>query len=244
VRFLDYARAVLRNDELADPEDRHGYRRSMREVFHRRGLCPRSLVPCAENDKACGLHLPAPPRLRVFHDVSVAARCRTAAYHLVHDNRDCLDIAWQQDFVIADVYECSQRDDAGERLPRRVVIEYVWREAVTLEGERFGRLAGESVDLLCGGTLVFDDRNNLLWWAAKPGSDRPEGAARRAELLDYLASIVAERRLTLADEATGGPLVGRPAAVVARRVGRTLRLETTFHLCGVDSEGEEWTTSF
>jgi hypothetical protein len=125
-----------------------------------------------------------------------------------------------------------------------VVIEYLWREEVKLEEERFGNLQGETVHLLCGGTVVFDDRSNLLWWTAKRGRGSEEGEARRAELLDYLAWTVAERRLTLTEDPEGGFLNPHPAAVVARRVGGALRLETAPHLCGAVEEEEEWTTSF
>ena len=39
IAFLDYARAVLRNDILTNPVDEEGYRQDMLEAFHRRGLC-------------------------------------------------------------------------------------------------------------------------------------------------------------------------------------------------------------
>ncbi len=238
VRLLDYAWAVLRNEEINDPEDRHGYRNLIREVFHKRGLCS----PTCDG-KNCLLSPAEPPRLPIFHDITEAARSRTAAYHLIHDNRDKLQIPKERDFVVVDLYDCDQLNSASERLPRRVVIEYVWREDVKLDGEQFGRWQGETVNLLCGGTLVFDGRSNLRWWTAKPGGDSPEGKARRVELLEHLARIVAERRLTLAEETEGGALAGQPA-VAARRVDGILRLETGLHLCGGAEEGEQWTTSF
>ncbi|MEA2562464.1 MAG: hypothetical protein QOH06_3968 [Acidobacteriota bacterium] len=241
VRFLDYARAVLRNDEITNPEDRQGYRKIIREVFHQRGLCPGS---CDEDAGDCLLSLAKPPRLTVFYDLAEASRSRSAAYHLVHDNRELLGIPPERDFVIIDLYDCNRMRPGAERLPRQIIIEYLWREDVKLEEERFGRLQGETVHLLCGGTLVFDDRNNLRWWTAKHGRGNPEGEKRRAELLDHIASIVGNRRLTLADDSEGGMLTGHPAAVVARRVGGALRLETAPHLCGGVEEDEEWTTSF
>lgn len=184
VRFLDYARAVLRNDEISDPEDRHGYRKLVREVFHRRGLCPHS---CGEEARDCWLSPAKPPRLTLSHDLDEASRSRTAAYYLVHDNRELLDIPPEQDFVIADLYDCNKRRPGAERLPRQIVIEYTWREEVKLEEARFGSRQGETVHLLCGGTLVFDDRNNLLWWTAKRGRGTREGEERLAELLDHIA---------------------------------------------------------
>lgn len=242
VRFLDYARAVLRNDELGDPEDRHGYRKVIREVFHKRGLCPRPPATC--DAETCVLNSAEPPRLTIFYDLGEAARSRAAAYHLVHDNRKLLGIPPEQDFVVTDLYDCNKFGPSAQRLPRQVVLEYLWREEVKLEEARFGPLRGETVHLLCGGTLLFDDRSNLLWWTAKPGRGSDEGERRRGELLDHLASIVAERRLTLADDPEGGVLTGYPAAVVAHRVGGALRLETGPHLSLEHEEEEEWPTSF
>jgi hypothetical protein len=245
VRFLDYARAVLRVDELNDPEDPHDYRKLIRQVFHKRGLCPHPFETCEADPKNCALSLEDAPRLDVFHDLAQASRSRTAAYQLVNDNRKRLGIPYGQDFVIADVYDCNKLDYTARRLPRHVVIEYVWREDVKLDEPRFGRLRGETVHLLCGGTLLFDDRGNLLWWTAKRGRGTEEGERRRAELLDHIAQVVASRRLTLADEPVDGGLTGHTGAVVAHRVDGALRLETAPHLCGDAEEREdEWTTSF
>ncbi|HWM92272.1 MAG TPA: hypothetical protein VN493_16015 [Thermoanaerobaculia bacterium] len=222
VRFLDYARAVLRNDEIQDPEDRHGYRKLMSKVFHERGFCPRGCE--SYRAKGCLLSPPKAPRLDIFHDIAEASRSRTAAYHLVHDNRKQLGIPPERDFVITDLYDSDKTAPGAERMPRQVVIEYLWREDVKLEEERFGSLQGEMVHLLCGGTLVFEDRGNLRWWTAKPGSGSPEGEQRRTELLDYIAWLVKQGRIGSKDDT--------PAAVVAHRAGGALHLETSLRLCG------------
>jgi hypothetical protein len=245
VRFLDYARAMLRVDELNDPDDPHKYRRILREVFHLRGLCPRPIEQCTADPESCALTLERPPRLDVFHDLGEASRSRTAAYRLVNDNRKQFGIPYGQDFVIADIYDSNKLDYTAQRLPRQVVIQYLWREDVKLDEPRFGGLQGQTVKLLCGGTLVFDDRSNLLWWTAKPGRGTEQGDQRHEELRDHVAWIVAGRRLTLAEEPVDGGLTGRMEAVVAHREGNVLRLETALHLCGdAAEEEEEWTTSF
>jgi len=245
VRFLDYARAMLRVDELNDPDDPHEYRRILREVFHARGLCPHPIEQCAADPESCALNLEKAPRLDVFHDLGEASRSRTAAYRLVNDNRKQFGIPYGQDFVIADIYDSNKLDYTAQRLPRQVVIQYLWREDVKLDEPRFGGLQGQKVQLLCGGTLVFDDRGNLLWWTAKPGRGTEEGDQRHKELRDHVAWIVAGRRLTLAEEPVDGGLTGRTEAVVAHREGDVLRLETALHLCGdAAEEEEEWTTSF
>jgi hypothetical protein len=37
-------------------------------------------------------------------------------------------------------------------------------------GERFGQWNGKTFNLVCGATLVFDRRGNLLAWSRKPGA--------------------------------------------------------------------------
>ncbi|HLX09836.1 MAG TPA: hypothetical protein VKY89_18415 [Thermoanaerobaculia bacterium] len=258
VRFLDYARAMLRVDELNDPEDPHAFRKLIRQVLHLRGLCPQEIEQCEAAPKSCALTVEEAPKLHVFHDLVEASRSRTAAYRLVNDNRDLFGIPDEQDFSIADVYECNKLDYSAKRLPRHLVIQYLWREDVKLDEARFGSLRGETVHMLCGGTLVFDDRSNLLWWTAKWGrgtanqdkmSDRAkcraeQGEKRRQELLEHIAGIVASRRLTLAEEPVDGGLTGRTEAVVAHREGNALLLESALHLCGGGERDEEWTTSF
>ena len=53
------------------------------------------------------------------------------------------------------------------------MIEYLWREESELEGSKFGKLEGETVELLCGGTLVIDELGNVISFFRKPGVDSP-----------------------------------------------------------------------
>lgn len=244
VRFVDYARAVLRSDELSDPADPHGYRPLMSRVFHERGLCDRPYECCVEEPEGCALTPPRLPTLSAYVDAAELARSRIAAYHFLHDNRRALGIPPEQDFVVTDLYDTSKYGRGIERLPRNLVVQYLWREAVALDGPRFGRFQGESVELLCGGTLVFDDRGNLLSRAVKPGRGTEQGERRRFELLDHVARQVERRRITLAEDPEAAILSGRTAPVVAQRVGGALRLERAPHLCGGEDEEEAWTASF
>ena len=99
---------------------------------------------------------------------------RTAAYYFLNDNRNALHIPLNQDFVVSDLYDNRKNDLRAQRLPRQIVVEYTWQEEVELKddpaaGLEFGQFGGKKVHLYCGGTLVFDDRGNLLSWSRKHG---------------------------------------------------------------------------
>jgi hypothetical protein len=141
---------------------------------------------------------------------------------------------------VADLYDTSKETRvAGERyrLPREIIVDYVWREDVPLQGRQFGRLTGKKVSMLCGGTLVFDSRGNVLSFVRKPGTgpvtsgqDQEIGERRRERLLAYVAGLVRRGRIRLADEHEAEDLEDVTSAVVARQVGSTLRLEVPPHL--------------
>jgi hypothetical protein len=196
IQFLDYAQAVLRNDLLTNPVDRRGFRPLMLDVFHRRGLCDCTYQPEMAD-------LPAACRFReVLQEINLDIRCfdidsvsrsHTAAYYFLNENRKKLFIPPHQDFVIADLYETNKFGAAAERLPRELVIVYTWQEQVGLkDGENdliFGEWNGRSVNMICGGTLVFDGRGNLKSWFHKPGTEHltiaeEQDIRRRKDLLD------------------------------------------------------------
>lgn len=223
IQFIDYARAVLRANELAYPRDTLGYHKIVREVFENRGLT--ELDP-----------LPAPYSIRLIwkYDISSIASSHTAAYHFLNDNRGHLDIPLHQDIEVADVYYTDKVVGGNKKLPREIILEYVWKEDATLEGERFGRFQGQIIPLLCGGTLVFDARGNILCWSKKGGTQKgeveQEGQRRREKLLDYVEKLIQAGVIGLTDgEVSDGLGIYQPA-VVARRVNGALHLEMTPHL--------------
>jgi len=228
VRSLDYARAVLRNLEITDPEDRHAYRDLVRDVFHRRGLCDRDGETC--DPRSCALTPPPPPRPTHFHPIDRLSRSPAAAYRFLHDNRDDFEIPADQDLEIVGLYEAAKYGPAARRLPRQVVVEYLWRERMKLEGARFGSLDGERTSLPCGGTVVFDENGNLLSWFHKPGLGSAEGEARRGELLDYLASQIEAQNVQGSEAAAALGGEGSPVSAQTDSSG-ALRFETAPHLC-------------
>ncbi len=192
VQFDDYVRAVLRADEIVDPLDEYGYRAAMETIFKKRGFN----LDVDDSPERLGLYA---------YDIDRLSRSKTDAYHFINENRRQLCIPMEQDISVVDLYRTAKTVMGGGKLPREIVIQYMWREDVELKGTKFGALEGEYVPLLCGGTLVFDSRGNVLSWQRKPGSGKMEtgvrlrghckeeqekGIQRRDLLLNYLQDLV------------------------------------------------------
>jgi hypothetical protein len=98
------------------------------------------------------------------------------AYYFLSDNRKLLLLPPYQEIRVVDLYGNNKFSAAAERLPREVVLEYAWQEEVILANDLknnldFSQWNGKSTNLDCGGTLVFDDRGNLMSWFRKPGTN-------------------------------------------------------------------------
>ena len=217
VTFRDYALAVVRTEQVANPTDPEGYRAMMLDVFVRRGIL-------TKKDRS-ELSRPARvfwrPALDVSHPIESIAASRGGAYRFLDDNRAKLFIPFAADLVVSEVVRARKRAIDGRALPDQIVVQYTWREEVVLDGKRFGRFAGERTSMLCGATMVLDENGNQIHWSRKPGStvlgDRPDqaeeqraGARRRTELLDAIAARVAA--------GTVGELIGSELGLVGRAV--------------------------
>jgi hypothetical protein len=208
IQYADYARAVLRADELAYPTDHKGYRAIARAVFGD-GEGGRKIL------KLHAEHELFPSDFRGL-DITRIAGSITAAYRFIHDNRETLHIPPYQDLIVADLYDTKKSLPGARRLPREIVIEYLWSEDIELAGRQFGPLNGKFFPLWCGGTLVFDSIGNVLSWAYKPGVqwwsrswplDRQQGEERAAELRYYLAYLVERGLIGRAQAPRGGGIV-------------------------------------
>jgi hypothetical protein len=259
VQFADYARAVLKNFMLyeeRDSDNGKAYRNLIYDVFHRRRICRHDAAQCRADPRQCAVEPGKTPRMEIIHDINRIARSRAAAYYFLNDNRRQLHIPLQQDFEVVDLYDTAKYGAAAVRLPREIVVEYVWREEVPLEDARFGRLQGTHAELLCGGTLVLDGRGNVLAWENKPGFtgdyDLQAGRQRRDALLEHVAR---QTRYGI----TGEPETAVPGPwsppVVATIDDGLLRLEippplrNPLHTTAADDEPNPWrdlpwTTSF
>lgn len=261
VTFADYAEAVLRNEQIVNPTDPDGYRTMMIGVFVERGILGK--------ERAAELKKPAPVFQRldmaVFHDPQKIAASRANAYRFLDDNRRELLIPYAADVVVTDLAEARKLTITGSRQPRQVLLQYMWREDVVLNGERFGRFAGQTASLLCGGTLALDADGNKLAWARKPGTlplvggpkkrraemvEARAGLDRQAAFLDALAARIAAGRIGgAAPGGAAGLLEKAVAPVTARSVDGTLRFELSPHIGIRSDEHEElgerpWSISF
>ena len=257
VTFRDYALAVLRAEQVANPTDPEGYRALMLDCFIARGIL-------TEADKAELLE-PAPvfkrPALDVFHPVDFIAASRGGAYRFLDDNRAKLLIPFNADLVVTEIVRASKLTRDGRSLPDQIVVQYVWREELLLEGERFGRFAGERTTMLCGATMVLDQNGNQIHWSRKPSSgsvgtnavavaEQAAGAKRRAELLETIAARVESGMI---GEAIGGELglIERASPPFGtRKVDGTIRFELAPHFsirgdAENDNTGDrQWQISF
>jgi hypothetical protein len=210
VTFRDYALAVLRAAQVTDPTDPSGYRELMLDCFIKRGVLKEAdrkplMAPAAVFTR---------PDLDVYHSVDSIAASRGGAYRFLDDNRAKLRIPLNADLIVPEIVRASKRTRDGLRQPDQIIVQYLWREEVLLEGARFGQFAGERTTMLCGATLVLDQSGNQIHWARQPGSasvgdskaaltEQADGVRRRKELLDTVAARIAAGTI---GETIGGEL--------------------------------------
>ena len=185
VTFRDYALAVLRVRAGRQPDRPDRLSRADARLLHQ------ARHPLQKPTRT-ELLAPAPvfkrPPLDVFHPIDAIAASRGGAYRFLDDNRAKLLIPLNADIVVTEIVRASKLTRDGRSLPEQIIVQYIWREEVLLEGERFGRFAGERTTMLCGATMVLDQNGNQIHWARKPGSASvgnsdaaADGAGRRRE---------------------------------------------------------------
>lgn len=218
IQFTDYLDALVRADEIEYPADEFGYRKVIRTAFNYRGI--------RELDQL--LPLLDPAELNWKYELHSIATSRAAAYHFLHDNRCCLDIPENQDFEIADLYYTTKTAGLNRKLPREIVVEYVWRESFTLEGTDFGKLKNRRIPLLCGGTLVFDELGNILYRCRKAGTStyctpdvKQKGEERVKELVGYIKMIFDKWGENCAERLLDGANKGSLGFVPPRKISAT-----------------------
>jgi len=234
VQFSDYAQAVLQANHVVDPVDADGYRKLMRTCFRKKEIaCP------AEGEEQGQIYFYA-------YDIERVSRSRTDAYRFLNENRRQLCIPAEQDITVVDLYQTDKTVMGERKLPREVVLQYGWREDVELTGSNLGRLAGTTASLLCGGTLVFDGRGNVLSWIRKPGAgkqeksrtrrrrycdeERAKGEQRQKELGKYIKSRVEQGYVGLVERDRPEEIDARPPVMASRREDGTVHMEVTPHL--------------
>lgn len=256
VTFEDYALAMLRADEIVAPSDPHDHRKMMLDVFIARGLIGEGDRDRLAADKDTFTRID----YDVAHPVEAIASSRAYAYRFLNDNRRSLLIPRHADLVLPEVTTAQKFARDGSRLPRQVLVQYIWREDVTLNGPQFGAFDGEHTEILCGGTLALDENGNILSWARKPGigaqigdsqpakEDLARGEKRREEFLSNLARQIAAGRIRNPVGGDIGLLEKSVAPLTSRSgPGGSLRFQLSPHI-GLDDhdddgEGSSWQIS-
>lgn len=256
VTFRDYALAVLRWEQISNPTDPNGYLPMMLEIFIKRGI----LKSRDRTDFLKTQYVFERPDWKVFHSVESIFSSSAAAYRFLDDNREQMFIPAHQDVTVVDLYDAHKMTREGSRLPRQIVLEYLWREDVVLAGQEFAELEGSTAELLCGGTLVFDETGNVLAWARKPGTEgrgrgdqwKQElklGQRRRQEFLQTVARLIQAGDIGAAIGSGQGLLGSRIPPIGLREENGKLRFQMSPHmsLSGDDQElfqgGKKWEIS-
>jgi hypothetical protein len=121
--FTDYARAILRADMHAHPDDPSGYRRLLQEEFERRGVCP----PGAIDPDA------AEPLRPMKVDVDELIESDWAAYQFVDAHREELGLGRDRKvpfrlFPRRDVMRTYFIGNRERELRREVVLQFTWEQ--------------------------------------------------------------------------------------------------------------------
>ena len=256
VTFRDYAFAVLRSEQVANPTDPQDYRKLIIEVFVKREVLTKQDADELTKPSVVFTR----PALDVFHSIEAIAASRGGAYRFLDDNRAKLLIPPNVDVEVAEILRASKYARDGRLLPEQIVLQYIWREELALDGDRFGRFAGARTTMLCGATMVLDQDGNLIHWVRKPGSaylgdskaaeaETAEGMRRRTELLDTIAVRVAAGMI---GETIGGELgllerASPPFGV--EEIDGTIRFTRAPHFsiddkADDDTGGRQWQISF
>ncbi|QSX74006.1 hypothetical protein HIV01_012340 [Lysobacter arenosi] len=206
LRYDEYARAVLRAQEVAYPYDVMGIRKKLRELFDARGIA----LPTEEADVRAQVQYALRGR-----NIAEEASTPADAYRFLDRHRDLFRIPYAANLSVTSVYRTNKQTKSGYRPPKEHVIEFTWSEDVKLSGARFHGLNGTFLPLWCGGTLVFDANGNYLHAALVPSTPQ-----RIRELKDYAAYLVQSGNLAIADAMAG---IGAPSiggAAVSATVDR------------------------
>jgi hypothetical protein len=197
VSYEDYARAILRADEVAYPLDPRDYRGMIRTILEKRKII-------GKGKKARkGVYEPCNARFHEY-DIDALSATPTNAYQFIDENREELGIPRTVNFEVTNLYRTRKISSDRYYPPREVVLEFVWSEEVPLRGGTYGDLSGSSMPLWCGGTLVFDSNGNILHYVLKPATD-----ARAKRLKEYIAYLVAHQMLGLDEDEEGMGAAGR-----------------------------------
>ena len=208
LRYGEYARAVLRAQEVAYPLDEQGIRKFLVNAFRRRGIKTQREDP---NKRAKIQHA-----LRTI-DAADVAGTPADAYRFLDRHRKLFGIPYDANISVCGVYRTQKHSKSGYRPPREHIIEFTWNEDVELRGRNFKTLDGTRIPLWCGGTLVFDSSSNFLHLSLVQSTER-----RKRDLKSYVAYLVRTGSLAVAPafSAIGTPGTGLATVLASVKQGQ------------------------
>lgn len=247
--FKDYALAVLRMQSISNPRDPNMYFDLILNCFVRRKIISRKEANRLKEPK----HLYNRLNLEVHHDVDSISRSRATAYRFLDDNRKVLLIPPSQDIVISDLYDSNKYASQGKRLPRQVILEYVWYEEIVLEGRDFGQYENEITKLPCGGTIVFSETGNIITWSRKAGVliggeegankneklEYAQGMARKEKFLSILKQKIKRNQVGSIIGGGKGLLGALVPAIIANKEKDVLNFRLSPHLSLSEDENKQ-----
>ena len=264
VTFEDYACAVLRAEQIVNPDrprwlSRHDDRRL------RRRAASSSAALAGGAEEARHLSSAARRRRSITIPPSIAAS-RANAYRFLDDNRRDLFIPFAADVVVTDAAMAQKLTVSARRLPKQLLLQYIWREDVRARRPAVRPVRRARRPACCAAaTLALDIDGNVLSWQRKPGTlplvEGPRrksgprrtrskaGKARREAFLDALAARIAAGRI--GDSVAGsaiGLLEKSIAPMTSYTVDGTVRFGLSPHI-GIRSDEDEemgerpWTIS-
>lgn len=185
--FDDFATALLAADEEVVPDDRHDYRGTLEKAFRRYGIRearPQHVATFGRRDA---------PTYRSIHEEELRIR-RDEVFRLLWQNATLLGIPTDYYLSVETVTPCARVAPDGF-VVREVVATYIQMLDGTAAELRAlaARLGGELVipagvsdatrlELLGGGTVIFDEFGRLRYHQPKPLLDW----GRQSRRLDYL----------------------------------------------------------
>lgn len=223
--FADYARAVLRSDEVAYPEDETGYRETLKREFIKRGIISNA------NELESTLEQPS---VRV--DLNDVLESDWAAYAFAEKERKLLRIPPKVQFRLFPRRDVTRRYYLGHGQHedrREVVFQLTWEEPernVGIPGVPPHRAVFHGTTLVLGGDPGAQGRYPVLSCLTTSRADEPVRARN-----EMVRRLVERGQLDLGDRWRSANLSPLSPTVFGRVAGNTLRLRGTgrlLHLAG------------
>ena len=176
VTFSDYALAVLRAEEIANPTDPDDYRGDDARRLHRSGNPARRTIDRGSRSRT---NIPA-SRPRMCSTTSTMSPVRaptpTVSWTTTAGSSSSRHNA---DIAVADLCTAQKLTREARRQPKQVLLQYIWREDVVARGRAVRAVRRtRSTSLLCGERSRSTRTANVLAWARKPGT---QALARRRQ---------------------------------------------------------------